>query len=49
MKRKFKVDGNFPIQKANHLFIDDMEGFDLLSFSSIKNEFNTTIHVVIII
>jgi hypothetical protein len=46
MKGKFKVDGYFPIQKANHLFKDDMEGMSLLSFTSIKNKFNTTISVV---
>jgi len=49
MKGKFKVDGYFPIQKANHLFKDDMEGIGLLSFSSIKYKFNTTIFMVIFI
>jgi hypothetical protein len=48
-KGKFEIDGYFPIQKANHLFKDDVEWLSLLSFASIKNNFNTTIKVVFFI
>ena len=49
IKGKFEIDGYFPPKKANHLFKDDMKGFGLLSLTSIKNEFNSTIYVNIII
>jgi hypothetical protein len=49
MKGKFKIDGYFPIQKANHLLKDDVEWIGLLPFSSIKNKVNSTISVDIII
>ena len=48
-KGKFKIDGCFPIEKANHLFKDDVKRFNLLPLSSIKNKINTTISVVSII
>jgi hypothetical protein len=35
MKGKFKIDGYFPTQKANHLFKDDMERIGLLLFTPI--------------
>jgi len=45
-KGKFKIDGYFPIEKANHLFEDDVKRVGLLSSASIKNNFNATIKVV---
>ena len=36
LKGKFEIDSNFPIQKANHLFEDDVKWISLLSFTSIK-------------
>jgi len=51
LKGKFKIDGYFPIEKANHLLKDedDVERLSLLSFASMKNKFNTTISMVGII
>ena len=45
---KLKIDSYFPSQKANHLFKDNMKWLCLLSFTSIKQKFNTTILVVVV-
>ena len=45
-KGKFKIDGSFSVEKANHLLKDDVKRFGLLSFSSIKYNLNATIKVV---
>lgn len=48
LKGKFKIDGYFPIEKANHLLKDDVERLSLLSFASMKNKFNSAINADLI-
>ncbi len=45
---KLKMNIYFPSQKANHFFKHNVKWFCLLSLTSIKQEFNTTIYVVFI-